>query len=359
MTEVRPGALPCKELASGIIDDLSERGLRALWASASFERAPFLRRNPYRNFSPLTEVLTHLLCARDQEKIPPFVPRLSCLPLGRLCQLALLWAIAGETERASSLVVSLPLDFPWMWSREEEYNKEETEASIALVNKALGYDIGTLSSFRDPFLQALAERAVSLNRDADPSGIFWESLEAGPFKAAWSLERAGTSLGVILTPFAEIRSFGPQMPPLSQSKGFGILPSQCNASQYASCFAMPEVWFEAKIDVKSERILLDVFFTGIRVEKPLKFSFYVKANYAAIGDVELCPRSLQRYQGGMQPVFLSRNKKENRLKIEMLHQGKMEIVPLAGDGCFWDCEYLISFDICSLNQKCHFCISVD
>ena len=96
-------------------------------------------------------------------------------------------------------------------------------------------------------------------------------------------------------------------------------------------------------------MILDFSFFGLKPEAPLAFSFYVKAGSAQVGNEKLQPKTLRRYQGISKPILFG-----GGLCVESLTPGKMEVIPLAGGGGYWDCEYLAAFEIHPVNAKMSF-----
>lgn len=305
-----------------------------------------------RNKEPLETVLTHLSCKKKGMVAPPFIPRFAPLPISDLCQLSLLWALAGEQEAAERLASSLPLDFPWIWCKEGEYDEKEAALSVAMLRRAFGLEQKIeMDAGVDPFFHALFKKLPRLERQ---ERLAPPILEVGRLRATLCFEGECTSLGAILSPRVEVRAFGPQAFPLSVSSGFGIRPIKHHQNRWGSPFAMPDVWFEAKMRAKvPEEMIFDLSFIGLKLDAPLAFSFYVHADSAQVGGVSVKTKSLERYFGDAQPVLFGSN-----LEIKSDSEGKMEVIPLAGSGCFWDCEYLLAFEIHPLNSKCCFSVSL-
>ena len=294
-------------------------------------------RSPFCHSGPITEVLSHLVAKKLGRNTPPLIPRYACLPLFELYQLAMLWSIAGFSQEASSLAHSISplIDFPFLWCREDEYNEEESELSSVL------FRLGNFSSQKKipPFFLALAKLFFGFDVPCSvdpfsPQPLFFHSVDT---QGALSLLGRGTSLGTFRSKEIEIRAFGPQALPLNDPKQFGIERTLGGADGWTNVSALPEVWFEVK---KFIEIGLNIRFLGITLEKPLNFSFYIKAPVAQIGPARFQPKSLNRYKGESAPVIFG-----DKFQIESMVSTKMELIPLAGEGCFWGTEFLLSFEI--------------
>lgn len=345
-----------------------KRGLKTLWAESAQGKMPSLEanrtfaiKNPYRNSDPLNEVLTYLALQNTGHIAPPLIPRVTPMPVAELCQLALLWACAKEKEAAAALANSIPLDFPWMWSRENEYNEEETVASISLLSRAIGKEVHSVF-LGDPYFQALSQIVSAIKKFSEAETgqnskssmhleIFdWSRIETeNGLKCCYTFFGSRTSVGSLISNKAEIRAFGPQAFPLSDPMGFGIRSVSGHEKRWASPAALPEIWFDTKVHRVDSGLMLDLSFFGMKPGTPLAFSFYVKADSAQIGNEKFKPKTLQRYHGISKPVQFG-----GGLCLQSLMPGKMELIPLAGSGGYWDCEYLAAFEIHPVNAKISF-----
>jgi hypothetical protein len=236
---------------------------------------------------------------------PPFVPAWKLDSLHKLCHRALEWHEAGLKKEAGELACWLAQfkRFPSLWSKE----------------------------YKDAF--ALLEQIEPIPFDQEPTTDYqifdW---------AAFTGTGNGTTMGVIRSPQAEIRAFGPQAFPLSDQSRFGIKGEGMNG--WSRCAAMPEVWLEMKASCNKEECRLDVRFAGLEPSQPLSFVFYVKTSDCRIGQEVFKPKSLRRFHGEAKEVVLG-----GKVKIERGHAGQVQVIPLAGEGCFWDTDFLISFEL--------------
>lgn len=329
--------------------------LKSIWAQAvlsdnrlfdqpSFkDRALRSLKSPFSRNCPLIEILKHLIGKQAGWLTPPLVPRYTCLPLFELCQLALLWSVAGFYLEAASLAHSIfPLcDFPYLWLREEEYNESEIVPSVSFFRS------GSLSSTESPlFLSAIAKLFTGFDVPCSitpfsPEPLFFHSSSS---RGVITLQGRRSSLGTFYAENIEVRAFGPQICPLSEPKGFGIERSFSGQDGWTNSSALPEIWLCVNQFFENG---LDIRFLGLTRETPLNFSLYVKAPHVKIETLQLTPKSLTRYQGESRPVIFG-----DKLQIQSLLPGKMEVIPLAGEGCFWGAEFLLSFEIHPLDARC-------
>jgi len=253
---------------------------------------------------------------------PPFIPTISLLPVHKLCELALLWKEAGFEKEAGELASwLLPLEpFPMLWCPEKQFDEKQTSAFFSQLKQI--------------------ESISGSGPDFDV-----EIYNQGAIEAAFTLSGNGTSMGVIRNGDIEIRALGPQ----SDALKFGIQGHGMHG--WARCFAAPEVWVETKRDRKEGQFTMDFRFVGLQPEEPFFFAFYVKAGSCQIGSEILKPKSLRRFNGEASQVRL------NRTVIQSASPHKIQVIPLAGEGCFWDCEFLVSFEIHPFAPQASFSIS--
>lgn len=329
--------------------------LKNIWAQAvlsdnrlfdqpSFkDRALRSLRSPFSRSCPLSEVLRFLVSKQMGCLTPPLVPQYAALPLFELCQLAFLWSIAGFYLEASSLAHSIFsfCDFPYLWLREEEYNESEVLLSVSFFRS------GTLSPLQStPFLSAISKLFTGFDVPCSitpfsPEPLFFHSTDS---RGVLTLQGRRTSLGTFYVQDIEVRAFGPQINPLSEPKGFGIERSLPGQDHWTNSSALPEVWLNVNQFFENG---LDIRFLGLTVDTPINFSLYVKAPNVKIGTLQFMPKSLTRYQGESKPVIFG-----DKLQIQSLLPGRMELIPLAGEGCFWGAEFLLSFEIYPLDARC-------
>lgn len=317
------------------------RTLRTYWAF-DLPVPDSLLAHPFGKQFPPAVALLYLLGKR---KTPTIFSRGSqFLTLPELCQLTLLWAIAGKEEEARDLGRFILEKKLSLWCPESHY--EEGKLSYSLLLRAFCLHGGTLKKPIDPFLLALAKKSPRL-------GTFEKKKRE--MEAALTLTGEGSGMGSITFKDIEIRAMGPQLLPLGQLNQFGIhLSSDEPNPQWTRCYALPEVWIEVKSQIEDNACQLGLRFIGLEAEKPLAFVFYIHAQQCLIGTQSFKPKSLHRYAGEAQS-FLFQGK-EGTLKIESTSH-KVQLIPLAGEGGFWDTEFILAFEIAPMNPSAHFKIS--
>lgn len=266
-------------------------------------------------------LIRYLLAQREGRVVSPYIPEWSLMPLPKLCKLALLWAEGGWKQEAGHLAHwLLPFQsFLPLWCPEKEYNREEGEYWFSRLSQ-----IPPIAGERPPF-------PYSLTHTSRMSSVF-------------TLAGKGTSLGMIRAGNVEIRAMGPQ----SASLDFGIEGEGMDG--WTRCFRKPEIWLELKTECQEARCLMEVRFVGLTPEVPLSFAFYVKAERAEIEGVVFKPKSLRRFQGKVKSLRFQ------EITIESSTPHRVQLIPLAGEGCFWDCEFLANFEIHPLEPRVCFSI---
>jgi len=178
--------------------------------------------------------------------------------------------------------------------------------------------------------------------------------------AAFTLSGWNTGLGVLKFGEVEIPAFGPQGFPLSESGGFGLAQigahqpviatnsEQLSLSGWSRCFHDKEIWLSLNAMANAQTVCVDIRFVGIKscsmsdlsAKVPLAMVFYVRASTCTLEDGSvLHPKGLQRYQGNGQKIIFDQN-----LQLECSKILKLQIIPLAGSGCFWNATFLVAFE---------------
>lgn len=257
-------------------------------------------------------LISYIRAKKSGKVIPPYIPKWELMPVHELCQLALLWKTAGFEKEAGQLAHFLsPLrSFLSLWCHEKGFNEKEGL-----------YWFSRLSEI-EPIVP-------------DTMPDFGLTLSHFPLmQAAFTLAGKGTSLGVLLTKEVEIRAMGPQV---GGGINFGIQGE--GAQGWTRSFAFPEIWLAVHPQCREKECTLDIRFVGLKPDTPLEFAFYVKAQSCQIEEREVMPKSLQRFNGEATTVMFQ------NLKIESSLPHKVQVIPLAGEGCFWDSDFLAAFEI--------------
>jgi hypothetical protein len=291
-----------------------------------------------------------------------------------LCQLALLWLIANEREAACALIRwILPFieDRPFfsLWCPEKEYDEKECLLSASLVLRFAGRKeksaeyLAKVPKPFDPFFLALAKQLPRIDffpertdTCLDPD-LGLKLYRNKKIASVFTLTGWESSLGVIQAGDVEIRAMGPQTVPLAYAKDFGIsrIPDGTPLNDWTRLTALPEVWIEMKSAAGESDCKLDLRIIGVKPQNPLAMVFYAKAQSCQIGNNIYKPKSLSRFNGEIQSLIVKG--KEGELKIESSLSHKVQVIPLAGEGCFWDSEFLIAFEIHPFAASASFCFS--
>lgn len=335
----------------------SKKNLKHLWSSfvllksqkvdvSFFEKETrFFLQHPICKRDAVAELLVYLLARSLGMTAPPLVCLNHPMPLFEMCQLILLWEIAGRQEEASKSLNDLTpfLPFSALWAQEIDYSEEEALGSIRLL-KTRQYD-----EFAHPFVKAIFHSLGPIHSNQAPaqlsSGFEWSQKRAQRLDVSlgsFVMTTVGqkTSLGAVYTDSAEIRSFGPQGFPLSDSATFGIEKEEDGKSfsNWSSLACFPEIWVNTHAEVHENSFCLDCQYMGLKTSTPFAFCFYVRAELATIGEQRFFPGSLTSYKGVAQEVCFGL-----KLKISSQSAFQMELLPLAGKNCFWDCQFLLAF----------------
>lgn len=247
---------------------------------------------------------------------PPYIPQWDLAPLHQLCQRALLWHAAGFSTEAGQLAHFLHTvsPFPTLWCPENQFSQQKVD-----------YWFSRLASV-DPV------------PGPDPDDLVLHPT------AAFTLTGQGTTLGVFKSQDVEIRAMGPQTPSLH----FGIKGK--GNQNWTRTQAYPEIWFHTNTAYTERECKMDLRFIGLNPETPLEFAFYVKASTCQIAGETLKPKSLRRFNGEASAIQFS------HLQLLTSIPHKVRIIPLAGQGCFWDTQFLAAIEIPPFDSQLHLTI---
>lgn len=258
-------------------------------------------------------LLAYLSAKKKGRDLPNLAPQFKPNSLCKLAKLALLYNQAGflnESGKLCDLLDKLKA-FPALWCKEKEYNPKE--------------------------LSRLFDRLSSVDRIPNDEPIDVTFIQEDGFNGVLTLSGNGTSLGTIQSGGIEIRSFGPQ----SSNHVFGIQGSGLDGWTQAK--ANKETWLKFEHAFEDAVLKLRFHLVGLKPENPQYLAFYVKAKRAEVGNQAFLPKSLERFKGEANAVSF-----ENRLTIEPSTPLNIQVIPLAGEGCYWDSDFLILFKVNSL-----------
>lgn len=323
--------------------------LRSVWAEAVLQgacdqRATSLVHHPLRNTHPLTEALALLLAKKMGISSPPLKSLSGTLPLGDLCQLAILRELLGEDGYTLGNQLLKVTSFPSLWCSEKNYSLKESLSSIHLLRSAFNKEQKKVEE-ESRYFQALQRVLPQLEEKASSLEICSIQTQNG-FTAAYINEGKGVPLGAISSQNIAVPALGPQAYPLNNPWLLGV-DRVIAHRDWAGVSAYPEIWMETSYTPD-----LEARFFGLKGETPLAFVFYVQAKKAELGSDVYLSKSLRRYKDKSQKVTFERE--GSQFSIENRFSCKMELIPLAGDGSFWNADFLLAFEIPVHNPKVSF-----
>jgi hypothetical protein len=259
------------------------------------------------------------------------------------CQLALLFALAGEIEKAKRLaefLAPIVLGKYWtLWTLEKDYDENEVKLSSALFLQAIGMNneadkLYTSSLPKSPFFAHLFHSKIKIEID---------EAKKVPFQTIyWTLESSKASLGAIRLGQLNVLAMGPHGGPLNDSSLFGVSEA---GSEWFSSLAQKEVWFQLD---KLNETSFSIYTLGISFEKPLFFVFYVDALECRIGNKILKPKNLERFSGEATSLQF------DGALIEIDRPLKIELIPLACNQSYWGASFLLAFSLSPISNKVFF-----
>jgi hypothetical protein len=270
-------------------------------------------------------LIAYLNAKKEGRFTPPYIPEWDVGPLYQLCQKALMWHAASFENEAKELVSFILKHerFPTLWCPEKLYDEQDLSLLFAAIKE------------------------ISLDEfSSERQGAYF--LKNQYFDAAFTAQGFHSSLGAIYSKGFEIRAFGPQPLPLKDPGQFGVFGE---AIDYWICSAsQPEVWLKMQPLLQDRECKLDLHFVGVTPEEPLAFCFYVKTPFCSINGQEFKPKILTRFSGEGQRVDFQ------KITMESSQVHKIQIIPLAGFGGFWNCDFIVAFEIHPLQNSLQFSI---
>ena len=250
--------------------------------------------------------------------------------MGELCALAILKTLAGEDGQSLGRSILPFASFPSLWCSESAYHPQEAKKATSRLLCAFGRESP------DP-----ADALPKMSEEGPVSQARAHSLDfGGSIQNAFVLVGDKVPLGAMRSGLIEIPSFGPQVHPLNDPHLFGVHRKIADP-RWSAVSARPEIWFE--YFALPHQSSLEIRFFGLTPEAPVSFVFYVKAKQAKIDNEVYLSKSLHRYCKESKKVIFESG--ESRFSIENTCPFKMELIPLAGGGCFWDSDFLLGFEI--------------
>lgn len=108
------------------------------------------------------------------------------------------------------------------------------------------------------------------------------------------------------------------------------------------------IWLRVQLDVKEERARLQTMWVNSssqdRSQKDLYITLFVKGKKLIVdGKYHLYPSTLDRYQGVASDLVIQDGNES--LTLFASHGRLMQVIPLAGEGCFWGAQFLIAYPL--------------
>jgi hypothetical protein len=160
-------------------------------------------------------------------------------------------------------------------------------------------------------------------------------------------------------------NFGPQIAPFDDSVGFGI-DRPCSMAEkifkdllweksrtgvfmkgWTKVHAL-NVWLEAALTVEGNELKIEIQCQE-KERDSFYFLFFLRGKKMILGKRIMQPASLDRYSGDIVEIILSGELEQ--IQIDALHEGKMEIIPLAGGNNFWGADFLVAYEIDPVRNK--------
>ena len=252
------------------------------------------------------------------------------LPLPIAAQLAEIWNELGYLEEDKEIIEKAHLVKRWvekfpdkaklLFYREDSFDAKEVEnLSLTKVSSAVDLDLGMAASS----------------------------------SACLSLSGWNSALGAMQIGDVAIPSFGPQTAPLSDASRFGISQARpwgsvaitdkegVELEGWTRCHGHKESWLHLKAKIRDHAVQFDTRFVASDTDSPLYMVFYTQAEKCSLKNSgeSFFPGSLQRYKGKSDAVLLN-----DQVILECSgSEPELQIIPLAGEGCFWNAKFLIAF----------------
>lgn len=146
-----------------------------------------------------------------------------------------------------------------------------------------------------------------------------------------------------------IPALGPQTLPLSNSQHFGIAlndsldaevinnPELSSLRGWTRCYEKRETWLYLSTTVSKKSIELSAKAIG---NEQLRMVFYIQAKKCIMADGTLfLPGELRSYEGAQNCVIF-----DQTARFRSKEKSKLQLIPLSGDDCFWNANFLLSFE---------------
>jgi|GEM_PF-4512629 len=216
-----------------------------------------------------------------------------------------------------------------------------------------------IETIKQPIESLKEDAPISTYNFFDPKyALISEKNEKMSFIA--SFNQVGTGFGSLHAHGAAIKTFGPLIYPLDNPGGFGVYSPSIEGFKTLNIsedklegwqrLCQPSemlpnengLWLYTSLQKEPHHIHIK---THLREESSSKicFAFYVNANLCKVQDKIIEKRSLHHYSGESGAVSIQGDYGE--IKLEPDSKNELHIIPLAGDGCFWDADFLIAYEL--------------
>lgn len=311
-------------------------------------------------------------------------------------ELGMLWGVLGILQEDRGLYTALLkfanwqlntldhqlLPFPGLWSHADDFSMAELLANNALLfslagaitdderfQKAAAAQKKALKGLEvSPFMRALIKylETKTVMRATYPFSRFSEEVTLGlvkwtqpTFSTMFTLSGCNSGMGAFHKTEVACLNFGPQVAPFDDSSGFGI-DRPCSMTEkvfkdllweksrtgvfmkgWTKAHAL-NLWIEAALTVEGKELKIDIQCQE-KERAPFYFLFFLRGKKIAIGQRVVQSASLDRYCGDVVEIILIGELEQ--IQINALQEGKMEIIPLAGENNFWGADFLLAYEI--------------
>lgn len=159
------------------------------------------------------------------------------------------------------------------------------------------------------------------------------------------------SMGPHLAPLGETTVFGIHRIPMLKERAFKDIQSQnedhrFNFSAWTRLVSdhsqLSDSWLWIQSEVSEQKCRLNFEIKHLKKQKQVYMTFFIKAKKATVSkNFHLIPGSLDRYLGKVEKVQFFSDKAS--FEIATNSQEKMQVIPLAGQDCFWDADFLLAY----------------
>lgn len=282
-------------------------------------------------------------------------------------------AVAKMTKRQDlAFVANQQLDF-----------LKKMQARIFFKIPCLSAVMDHFFATRLPSIQAIEYHLPAAFEDAHLALAGCRTKEGS---AVMTLFGGGSGMGCLHKDDIQIVNFGPQHLPLGDCQGFGIegcgqflsphvkkiqgdrevlavegvsrMAPYTKEIQSHALFRAGEhsgCWIDVKQQFEKGQLSIETLFRRVGDPQALAFAFFVKAQSCSVAQKIVKPRSFQRYQGKVFPVYLRGN--EGMLTIDAKQEcGELQVIPLGGGDNFWGGDFLIAYLFDS--NLCSYCWNI-